>query len=181
MRKLAYTLLLPLLFSSEAIGQDSADPKFEVFAGYSLRTIRQPLFWGPYPHPPVFSYRDNAHGGALGFDYNFHRHIGITAEFAAQHHSYITTGQFLAGPRFRLRSGRVTEFTHVLVGAYRIFPGYSAPTDFALGLGGGVNVRLTNRVSLRAFQADWIPVKEEFRWSHQTRFQTGIVFTFGRR
>ncbi len=181
MRELAYSLLLPLLSSSEAIGQTIADPKFEVFAGYSLRTMRQPLYWGLSPHPSVFSYRENAHGGALGFDYNFHRHIGVTAEFAAHHDLSTTTGQFLAGPRFRLRSGRITEFAHALVGAYRIFPGYSGPTNFAMGFGGGAKVRLADRISLRAFQADWIPVKEEFGWKHQVRFQTGIVFTFGRR
>ncbi len=179
MRRLAYSLLLPLLLSSEAIGQTSADPKFEIFAGYSLRTIRQPVFWG-FHTPPVFSYREKVHGGALGFDYNFHRHIGVTVEVAAQRR-YTTTGQFFAGPRFRLRSGRVTEFVHALVGTYRRSPIYPGATDFAMGFGGGVNVRLTNRVSLRAFQADWIPVKEEYRWRHQMRFQTGIVFTFGRR
>lgn len=89
------------------------------------------------------------------------------------------THQFLFGPQFRVRSGRVTKYAHALFGAYRAGGGVPG-THFAMGFGGGVDVRLNRRFSVRALQADFIPVNEGYRWKDHVRLETGIVFRFGR-
>jgi hypothetical protein len=132
----------------------------------------------------------------LSFTRSVHKCVGVTADFAGQYAHRVSSVfctaafcpqrqdfnsyQFLFGPRFSLRGGRVTEFAHALFGIYDA-SGDISGTDFAMGFGGGVNVKLTGRLSVRAFQADYILVKEEFRWRHHLRLQTGIVFTFGAR
>lgn len=194
MRCLACALLLAVLSPLNSSGQ-TRDPKCELFAGYSYRGTDREIIPSPWfaLEPSAW---ENANGWGLSFTRRVHNHIGITADFAGQYAHRVSpvlcpagfcpqrqafsSCQFLFGPRFSLRSGRVTEFAHALFGVYDA-SGDISGTDFAMGFGGGVNVKLTERLSVRAFQTDYIPVKQEFRWRHHLRLQTGIVFTFGRR
>lgn len=56
-----------------------------------------------------------------------------------------------------------------------------ATTNFAFGLGGGVDVRLNRRLAIRALQIDYLPAQAEFKaagdknWTHNFRVETGIV------
>lgn len=82
---------------------------------------------------------------------------------------------FLAGPSYKFRNeSRVTPFVRALAGvAHTRFSADASvstatgttsnsfetnTTDFALGVGGGVDVRLTDRIDLRVLQVDWNPV-----------------------
>ncbi len=103
-----------------------------------------------------------------------------------------STQQFLFGPRFTLRGAGATAFVHVLLGANRTrlssFPtlGGLVPaqteTDFALAAGGGLDVRLSPFLALRAFQVDYIPVHQggiiNQDFAQNIRVQTGIVLRF---
>ena len=194
-------LALPLFGQGQAKNPNSfGTPKFELFTGYSYRRTRMlnpcTVFYSSScaMQRPAW---ENAHGWALGLTYNFHPHIGVATDLSAQYQrvfepsmtlggallgydrDFRATVQLLAGPRFSLRSGRVTQFAHVMLGGYRNVPS-SYGADFAMGLGGGVNVDLTKRLSVRAFQADFIPVKEDLLWRGHTRVQTGLVLNFGR-
>ncbi len=62
----------------------------------------------------------------------------------------------------------------------RFFPSRS-DTGFAMGFGGGLDIHLNGRVSIRIFQADYLPVDSPLigEWRHNARIQTGIVFRFG--
>jgi hypothetical protein len=195
------------VFAQDPNKPQPRDPKFELFTGYSYRTTRlsrEPAYYHAIYPPYLFPFqfrRENAHGWGLAVTYKFHRHIGVTADLAGQYgrvlgpiipaiqppgspilsperHNFASY-QFLLGPTFSLRSGRVTEFAHALVGGFHSAGGVPR-TDFAMGYGGGVDVRLTDLISVRAFQADWIPVKHG-SWENHFRFQTGIIFNFGRR
>ena len=208
MRPLPCVFLLLGFLVVPLFGQDPdknkspySDPKFELFTGYSYRGTRL-----SNPCAAFFSCLtprrtwENAHGWGLALTYKFHNHIGVTADLGGQHgrvlgpitpavqppgqpvlvperHNFASY-QFLFGPTFSLRSGRVTEFAHTLFGGFHSAGG-NPRTAFAMGYGGGVDVRLTERISVRAFQADWIPVKHG-SWEHQVRFQTGVIFNFGR-
>ncbi len=103
-----------------------------------------------------------------------------------------STQQFLFGPRFTLRGAGATAFVHVLLGAARtrlssftllggIVPARSE-TDFALAAGGGLDVRLSPFLALRAFQVDYIPVHQggiiNQDFAQNIRVQTGIVLRF---
>ena len=80
-----------------------------------------------------------------------------------------------------------TDLSHVSVLGFRI-PGLAlTDTAFAMAFGGGIDVRLTDRIMLRAGQADYLFTKHAFSGgvngvaTHQNNFRVcvGIVFQFG--
>ena len=108
---------------------------------------------------------------------------------------------FAAGPRIKSGTGRVSVFGHALVGFARSSENASITavcdqglcepvilrrdyTDWspALVLGGGVDVRLTDRVSLRPIQADYVLTQFGISGNPSTqnnlRLSAGLVFRF---
>ncbi len=49
-------------------------------------------------------------------------------------------------------------------------------TGFAAAVGGGLDVRLTDRFDIRAIQADYNPIRIGNQWSNNFRFSVGVVF-----
>jgi opacity protein-like surface antigen len=97
---------------------------------------------------------------------------------------------FLAGPEFKARnSTRFTPFAHVLAGVAHTSANFTTlgPTfnlllkrsdnGFAMGLGGGLDIRATKRVSLRG-QIDYQPVfNHDGPGSHDfVRLSLGVLF-----
>jgi opacity protein-like surface antigen len=95
---------------------------------------------------------------------------------------------FMGGARFVRRMDRVTPFAQVLVGLARAGGGVDflgvqisdAVTDFAIQPGGGVDVRLTERLSARV-GADYRRIFSEDADGSELRFTGGIVVGFGSR
>ncbi len=105
---------------------------------------------------------------------------------------------FLGGVQFkdnRKDGGRVRPFGHALVGAaygrtsvksyttgFCGAQGVSCmgldddDTGFAAALGGGIDVKLNNRFSVRAVQADYNPTRLNGTTQHNFRFGVGVVF-----
>lgn len=93
------------------------------------------------------------------------------------------------------RSGRLKPFAHALAGAGHIrakldnftctpsslcpmpaeFPDASE-TGLAGAFGGGLDIRLSDRVQIRAIQIDYNPIRADGATSHNLRFGFGIVF-----
>jgi hypothetical protein len=96
----------------------------------------------------------------------------------------------LTGPRFYLRGDSFSVFGQVMGGVTirkdeffnQLIPGNPTiiikDTDFTLGFGGGVDITLSNRVSWRLFQFDFVPTHNNGVWLKNYRFKTGIVFRF---
>lgn len=100
----------------------------------------------------------------------------------------VTFGSVLAGPRLWLDSPGVAPFAHLLAGATRlnVRAGTSVPVDSTgtdaatygtLQLGGGIQIPLADRLSLRV-GADYRRVFTE-AGLNQSRFATGAVYRFG--
>lgn len=94
--------------------------------------------------------------------------------------------QVLAGPRFTFHVKGADLFAHSLGGFSETTPFFgSERRPFAMGYGFGADLPLTERISFRAFQLDYIPVRtEDFglrQWRHDFKYQTGLVFRFGGR
>jgi opacity protein-like surface antigen len=105
---------------------------------------------------------------------------------------------FLGGVQFkdnRKDGGRVRPFGHALVGAAygrTSVKSYSTgfchaqgvsctgldgdDTGFAAAIGGGVDVKLNNRFTVRAGQADYNPTRLNGTTQHNFRFSIGVVF-----
>jgi opacity protein-like surface antigen len=90
----------------------------------------------------------------------------VTQDFRIEPRTY----NFLAGPEFKARnSTRFTPFAHLLAGVAHTSATFTTPgptfnlllktsgTSFAMALGGGLDIRATNRVSFRG-QMDYNPV-----------------------
>lgn len=121
------------------------------------------------------------------------RSVEITGEYAHSVKSYgdgtsaiffvprLEVDSFTLGPTLRFRSGQaVSPFVHALAGVFRRQASYAfgkPDTDFVVRPGGGIDVRLLDRLSLRA-QADLDTVFGE-EVSYQLRISSGIAVHFG--
>jgi len=116
---------------------------------------------------------------------------GVTATATAD----LSVHQFMGGVRFNLRPNpTVTPYGQFLVGAVRgaadvstsvtgngevLFSGSDAlsSTNFGLQTGGGIDLRITNRIGIRA-GADYLRIFEEDAGANAFRFAVGVVFPF---
>ncbi|HEX4949685.1 MAG TPA: outer membrane beta-barrel protein [Blastocatellia bacterium] len=191
MRKLLFLLLL--LGACPVVSQAQDDvPGFEVFGGYSYLRTGNP-------------YDQNSHGWNTSVSANLTKHIAVKADFGGYYdrYSYNTTlgavnvtnrvHTFLFGPQLNMRaSERVNPFVHVLFGAAndKTFATRGAArtaivdVGFAMAAGGGVDAKLSDGVSFRIFQSDYLLTRYRDttrlplakRNLHHFRLSTGLVF-----
>ena len=113
----------------------------------------------------------------------FSKRVGLTGDFSGYYHKETTrfagtllrsntsVYTILGGPHVRFANKtRLTPFIHALVGAARVRTNYTeigstdpvtatdSSTRLAMAFGGGLDLRLSNRVSLRLFQLDYSPI-----------------------
>ena len=103
---------------------------------------------------------------------NITHHLAIVGDFGGQYKTVLgipmNSYQFLFGPRLLVRKNRVTPFVHALFGGMRTGIGSTtilgittpavATTGLGMGIGGGLDINLSNRLALRAIQFDWTPM-----------------------
>jgi opacity protein-like surface antigen len=170
-------LFLLMLIDASAYAQTEA-PRFEAFAGYSY------LPAGPEDFP-----RGNSHGVQASIAGNLNRWLGFVMDVGAQHSSKIqpfvggtvktTLYEYLAGPRFSIRTPPLNVFVHALVGGAsgRTDIESFSDTELAIGLGGGVDIHLNKRIAIRAIQVDYFGSFAD-TLENNARVGTGIVFKF---
>lgn len=99
---------------------------------------------------------------------------------------------FLGGPQVKARNERATLFAHALFGAARaratvvvedVIPGNNfggtftdSETKFAFALGGGVDVNVSDRIAIRAVQADYLRTRFGEQTQNNLRLSVGVVF-----
>jgi opacity protein-like surface antigen len=108
-------------------------------------------------------------------DFSFHRNEDSTDLVGGSNSSESRVIYFMGGPKLKFRnSSRIEPFVHALAGgAHTRFDIVStravtggtvrtsfetSSTDFAVGVGGGLDIRLGERFSIRAIQVDYAPV-----------------------
>jgi hypothetical protein len=193
MRKLFAVVAVLLIYPIVAAAQDA--PKYEVFAGYSYQnfgeatSLRRASLNG-WEASVTANITDN-----VGVELDVSGHYGETksgdpgfvifpglqpAKFDVRQHA------FLIGPHLAGDIGRVRPFGHALIGltnrevGLQGVPGRDDETRLTGAFGGGLDVRLTDSVSLRAVQADYLVTSFGSENQHSARVSAGIVFTFGR-
>ena len=108
------------------------------------------------------------------------------------------TFEYLFGPRFSTSNGgRRTVYGHVLAGGVHQWEGRTLEESpegvvtwkdssydgggFALGLGGGIDVDVNDKIAIRVAQFDWIPILQNGSWVADTMsFGCGVVIRSGR-
>ena len=190
-------LLFSLVVSlTVLVAAQDKDKRFEVFAGYSYMRIDDHKSNNPIDHVGSLNGFEVAVTGFIT------KRFGITGDFStgfAGGTEAVTGGSlrfsssnfsFYAGPHYRFtNSSRVTPFVHALAGAsnnrfnYDFTPTTGglahvsqSSTDFAMALGGGLDVRVHKRVKIRLFQIDYNPSWLFDQTQHNFRIGVGIVF-----
>jgi len=187
-----------------AVAQSNDRSRFEFFAGYSVLRISYEIEH-PNPQEPVivaFNGKQTLNGFNASATVNLTKGLGLTGDFSG----HFTTNRvsdcctdrvrvfnLLGGPQYKFRNNsRVTPFVRALAGvanthAENDFRGVTATnssTDFALALGGGLDVRVSEHVDLRVFQVDYNPIflssGNELGFGNSradnVRFSFGVVF-----
>jgi opacity protein-like surface antigen len=195
MRRLTLISCVILGCASWSFAQKSEEyPKNEFFAGYSFHSADINTL-------TIDPHRTGQHGLNLEYTRNLSGRLALTGDVSAHFKrasQTITGGIFeskrdqyylLGGLQFSARSqSRAKPFARVMVGA-SLFRGFTSSrttagnvftfddaTSLALALGGGLDIRVSKRVSLRVIQADYIPTF--FGSGHQNNFRLsfGVVF-----
>ena len=184
MRKLfiiaALTLALPIL----AQAQDS--PSVEIFGGYS------------YLRGDDGDGGVDLHGWNASFNQNFLKWLGVKADFSGHYGDFtifpglgsdLNAHLFLIGPQITLRkSDRFQPFGHVLFGVMRTHLTYFDVTGrvnardnaFAIAAGGGLDVKVTDHLAVRLFQADYVLTRFDDDSQNNFRASTGLVLRLGK-
>jgi hypothetical protein len=149
--------------------------------------------------PVDFPNQRLGYNGAMGeIVANVHRNVGLVANFSA---TFASTDFFdrlsgrtfnaklqrytlLLGPRFNWRNSTpLIPFAHALFGATRYrarFPNndFSCSskdeTAFAMGFGGGLDIRAGKHFDVRAAQVDYLPVFFSHKREDNVRFSAGL-------
>jgi hypothetical protein len=167
--------------------------RVEAFFGYAFARVNSA------DRVPSF----NANGGNSQFLYNFRPWFGFVADFGGYHSGSIgdlrldtTVVNFQFGPRISWHKRRmVSPYAQALFGgAYASStrnlmldpPISGSASGLAMLVGGGVDIRIAHRVSVRPAEVDyWLtrlrdPFASNARTQNNLRYSAGISFKFGR-
>ena len=179
MRKLFILVGLILMAASSAAAQDY--PKAEIFGGYQYIRL----------NPGGGATGSNCQGGAGSVAGNLNHWFGVVGDFGACKVTGLVSGDsahlvnYLFGPKLTYRShGRLSPFAQVLFGGERIggsaFGSSASDSSFAMAFGGGADYEMTNHVSIRLIQAEYLYTKFGGTNQNNGRISAGIVYRWGK-
>lgn len=177
MRRLLYALCVALAACAPVAAQET--PRAEVFGGYSYAG-------------------EGTHGWGAAVNVNINRWLGLVADAGGQYASLdgagsrerIRTHSILFGPQFSARRRpRLTPFARVLLGASHVNSDATeagqrfvfTDTSFAAAVGGGLDVKINDRLALRAFQAEYLRTHFFGETQNKGRLSFGLVLRLGRK
>ncbi len=174
MRKFMGLALLSCIFSLAAFAQEvGTAPKAEIFGGYQYTR---------------FDGGVNANGWNTSLTGNLNNWFGIAADFSgaykSQNGASFNNYTYTFGPVVSLRHNEAfTPFAHFLAGGFRAsaaFGGLSgSDSGFAMMFGGGVDVKATRRVAVRAIQFDWLSLHSNGASDNNNmRISTGLLLRY---
>jgi hypothetical protein len=182
--KFCVLLLLVFAFLTTAVAQfpnqSTISPKLAVyggFSGYNLGGKSSGIDLG------------KLRGWNSGLDLQFTRRYSFLADYG--HYANANTGStqtYLFGPRFTFHAKALAPFAEVMMGFQRIganhLPRYTA---FSEAIGGGLDVAIARRFSLRLFQADFVYAADHEKTHlnlnqfYGVRVSTGIVWRISKK
>ena len=134
----------------------------------------------------------NCQGGSGSAGFYLTSQIGVIGEFGGCKVTGLPSGtsahalNYLFGPRLYFGAhGRVFPFVQALLGGERLSAGVTgvgtgSTSAFAMAAGGGADITLTRRLSLRAIQVDYLFTHFSGASQNNLRLQSGLVYRFGR-
>ena len=181
MRKLLFSVIIMACAASFSFAQSNDYNKVDIYAGFSHARID---FGGSGSDFEGFN---GVEGAVTG---NISRYIGLKGDYAFHFKSFDAPAPFnveakthtlVGGVQFKDNSKdkKVKPFGHLMAGftAARVSGFVSdSETGFAGVIGGGVDIKLSSRVDLRAIQLDYNPTRLGGETQHNFRVGIGLVF-----
>ena len=169
MQKIAWVLAGVVLFCAPALAQQSA-PFVDLAGNYSYLRASET--------------KSNYNGASVSLSINTNQWLGLVADVGGYHQAVPARAEsanivtYLLGPRVYYREDqRITPFVQTLLGgAHNTLTGQSS---IALTAGGGFDVKIDPRVSLRVIQAEYLMTRFGTVTQNNMRISAGIVFHFG--
>lgn len=189
MKRTTYFAILIAATAAAAMAQEATVPVAEVGMNFSATTI----------NPGAGASLIAAPGGSGTFVYNLNKYVGAVADLGAYHNASDlnfnpTMFTYLFGPRLTFRKSRVSPYVQTLFGGARLWTNFADPVTgltapqngFAAAFGGGMDLRITDHVTAKPFQVEYLMTRLTNPWAtsgtqNNVRYSAGIVFTFGSR
>jgi opacity protein-like surface antigen len=183
MKKIIFVCSLMLACSLTAKAQADYS-KVDIFGGYSYVRFQ-------FPNAGF-----HANGGSGQVTYNFNSVIGLTGDFGGYH---VAQGQrngsgtvftYLFGPKLTYRGGNWSPFIQTLFGGSWLGAGIAGAGStsfnaFSMALGGGTDYKVSDHVSVRLFDVDYLMTRFNAKvvggtnhTQSNVRVSTGFVFHF---
>lgn len=164
MRRVALLLCIFLLVPMAAQAQ-----KFDLFAGYSFARFEQ------------MGGDENTSGWEASLGYKLSPYLSavgdVTGNYGTLFQKSLNVHNYYGGLQVQLPM-RYSPFVHVLLGGMRVsIPGL-ARTAFSTEWGGGLDIRVTRYLSVRAIEADVVTGTAKSLTSEDGHITAGIVLHF---
>jgi hypothetical protein len=174
MKKLLVVAVILLGFSTIAMAQDFS--RAEVLGAYTVTRCDNSFFGAP---GSTCTYN----GWKASVAINGNKWLGFVADVGGSLGPNDTRDfyTFLVGPRVTIRKGRTSTFLQGLFGDARVSPGlyFSYDNDFAMGLGGGLDISAGDKLSVRPIQIEYLGIKTEHPIADNVRFSFGVIYKLG--
>lgn len=156
-------------------------PAIDVFGGYSyLRFESKPL---------GFSDQLNLNGANISVALpDLYEGLGAVVDVSGHYTDQMEEFNFMIGPQYTYEWKGMRFYGHALfgkardrllrVGTTQVEPSFLGR---AIAFGGGVDLPLSGRFSVRAVQADYLITSEFNTTQHNIRLSTGLVYRFGKK
>lgn len=194
MKRFMFVATFSLVFCALVSAEDV--PKAEVFGGFSYLRVSIPYLENDF----------NFNGWNASLAVNANSWFAVVADINGHYNTSPEFGfnfntkahSFLFGPQFSIRrNNKVTPFINALFGFSHLSqtvtpvlifgPTSGSWNDFAMGIGGGLNINVNQTIAIRLFQADYFLLRDNGGDSQSTtnnlgsfRFSTGLVFKLGK-
>jgi len=183
-----------LVISGRALAQNETTPKYELFGGYQWLnpggTVPTPFNEGT---PTPFHLPSMSDGFGTSLTWNGTSIIGLEGDLGHNWGDSRTETTLSIGPRATWRGDGANFFAHAMLGLNRLgVDGLTTSNAIGAVLGGGMDLKVSKRVYIRLFEADYVWAAHHFPDDVITAFpdlrrptlegarlRTGLVFTFG--
>ena len=170
-RAVVFACLATALLVAPAFAQT---PRIAVEAGYSfMRFDSSKIGFADY---------SNLQGANGSLSYNLTPSFGVTAEVSGEYGEHLQVAGWMVGPQVYHRFFGADFFAHGLFGQSqtRVDLGTAVTnTGRAVAGGGGIDIPISDRFSIRAIQADFINTQTFSSSQNNLRFSAGLVFRWG--
>src|SRR5260370_5302145 len=146
--------------------QSSDDfPKAELFVGYQWLTPggNVPDHTPPPTGPLPFKLPSISQGFGTSLAYNFTGNLALEGDYGGDWNRNASISTASIGPKYTWRGEDVSFFVHTLLGFERLSTrGIPSSNGIAAILGGGMDIKLWQPITLRLFEADFQYARQNF-------------------